>query len=79
VIAAKQNIRIQTWVATVSVVLLIVKLIAYFLTGSIAILTDALESIVNVVAGFFGLFSLYLSAKPRDADHPYGQIHFCSR
>jgi cation diffusion facilitator family transporter len=80
VIAAKQNIRIQTWVATVSVALLVVKLVAYFLTGSIAILTDALESIVNVVAGFFGLYSLYLSAKPRDADHPYGhgKIEFVS-
>lgn len=77
---ANQNIRIQKWVATLSVVLLITKLVAYFLTGSIAILTDALESIVNVVAGFFGLFSLYLSAKPRDADHPYGhgKIEFIS-
>jgi cation diffusion facilitator family transporter len=78
--AAKQNIRIQTWVAVLSVMLLITKMTAYFLTGSVAILTDALESIVNVVAGFFGLFSLYLSAKPRDADHPYGhgKIEFIS-
>ena len=78
--AAKQNIRIQTWVATISVILLVTKLVAYFLTGSVAILTDALESIVNVVAGFFGLFSLYLSAKPRDTDHPYGhgKIEFIS-
>jgi cation diffusion facilitator family transporter len=77
---AKQNIRIQKWVAALSVVLLVSKLIAYFITGSVAILTDALESIVNVVAGFFGLFSLYLSAKPRDADHPYGhgKIEFIS-
>jgi cation diffusion facilitator family transporter len=77
---AKQNIRIQTWVAAVSVALLLIKAVAYFLTGSVAILTDALESIVNVVAGFFGLFSLYISAKPRDADHPYGhgKIEFVS-
>jgi cation diffusion facilitator family transporter len=60
--------------------LLLIKAIAYFLTGSVAILTDALESIVNVVAGFFGLFSLYISAKPRDSDHPYGhgKIEFVS-
>lgn len=78
--AAKQNIRIQTWVAVLSVTLLITKLIAYFLTNSVAILTDALEGIVNVVAGFFGLYSLYLSAKPRDDDHPYGhgKIEFVS-
>lgn len=70
----------QTWVASISVALLLTKMTAYFLTGSVAILTDALESIVNVVAGFFGLFSVYLSAKPRDADHPYGhgKIEFIS-
>ncbi len=78
--ASQQNIRIQTWVAVLSVTLLITKLIAYFLTNSVAILTDALEGIVNVVAGFFGLYSLYLSAKPRDEDHPYGhgKIEFVS-
>lgn len=77
---ANQNIRIQTWVAILSVALLITKLFAYFITGSVAILTDALESIVNVMAGFFGLFSLYIAAKPRDADHPYGhgKIEFIS-
>lgn len=74
------NIRIQRWVAFVSVVLLVVKFSAYFFTHSIAILTDALESIVNVVAGFMGLYSLILSAKPRDEDHPYGhgKVEFLS-
>lgn len=77
---ARQNIRIQTWVAILSVILLVAKLTAYYLTNSVAVLTDALESIVNVVAGFFGLFSLYISAKPRDSDHPYGhgKIEFVS-
>ena len=75
-----QNIRIQQWVAGLSLVLLAGKLIAYYLTNSVAILTDALESIVNVVAGFIGLYSLRLSAKPKDADHPYGhgKIEFIS-
>lgn len=74
------NIRIQRWVAIVSVILLVVKFTAYFLTHSVAILTDAVESIANVVAGFLGLYSLILSAKPRDADHPYGhgKIEFLS-
>ncbi len=45
---------------------------AYWITHSIAILTDALESTVNVIAGFIGLYSLYIAAKPRDEDHPYG-------
>jgi cation diffusion facilitator family transporter len=78
--SSAQNIRIQKWVAILSVALLIIKIIAYYLTQSVAILTDALEGIVNVVAGFFGLYSLHLSAKPRDLDHPYGhgKIEFIS-
>lgn len=62
----------QKWVAGISVLLLGIKFAAYYLTHSVAILTDALESIVNVTAGFIGLYSLYVSAKPRDSDHPYG-------
>lgn len=52
--------------------LLVIKFIAYYTTHSVSILTDALESIVNVAAGFIGLYSLYVAAKPRDKDHPYG-------
>lgn len=50
------------------------------MTHSLAILTDALESIVNIAVGFLGLYSLNLSAKPRDADHPYGhgKVEFIS-
>ena len=68
----QQNLNVQKWVAAVSVALLVVKFIAYYSTHSVSILTDALESIVNVLAGFIGLFSLYVAAKPRDMDHPYG-------
>lgn len=68
----RQNLQVQKWVAAISVVLLAAKMLAYYLTYSLAILTDALESIVNVVAGFIGLYSLYVAAKPRDRDHPYG-------
>ena len=68
----QQNLNIQKWVAAISVVLLVIKFIAYYLTHSVAILTDALESIVNVVAGFIGLYSLYIAAMPRDVNHPYG-------
>ncbi len=68
----QQNLSVQKWVAAVSVLLLTVKIIAYYSTHSVAILTDALESTVNVAAGFIGLYSLYIAAKPRDWDHPYG-------
>ncbi len=53
-------------------VLFLTKIIAYQFTHSLAILSDALESIVNVIAGFIGLYSLYIAAKPRDLEHPYG-------
>lgn len=56
----------------VSVLLLAVKYAAYLITGSTAVLSDALESIVNVVAALFALFSLSFSEKPADKEHPYG-------
>lgn len=68
----QENLKIQKWVVTVAVVLFLLKVAAYILTQSVSILTDALESTVNVVAGFIGLYSLYVAAKPSDTDHPYG-------
>ncbi len=70
--SSQQNFRVQLWITILSIVLFIAKIIAYYLTNSLAILTDALESIVNVLAGFIGLYSLYIAAKPKDKDHPYG-------
>jgi len=70
--SAIQNLRVQKTIVVISIVLFIAKMLAWFLTNSVAILTDALESTVNVVAGLIGLYSLYVSAKPRDMDHPYG-------
>lgn len=64
--------RVQRWIVIIGVVLLVIKFAAYFITSSVAIFTDALESIVNVVAGLVALYSLYIAAKPRDVEHPYG-------
>lgn len=63
-----------------SVVLLVVKFAAYFLTYSTAILTDAVESIVNVIASGFAFYSIYLAGLPRDQNHPYGhgKVEFLS-
>lgn len=69
---AKQNFGVQKIITIISVVLLEVKVLAYWFTHSVSVLTDASESIVNVIAGFIGLYSLYLVQKPRDNDHPYG-------
>ena len=68
----KENLLIQKIVVAVAVILFIVKITAYFITHSVSILTDALESIANVGAGFIGLFSLYIAAQPKDQNHPYG-------
>lgn len=59
-------------VLLIGIVLMAVKFVAYWLTHSNAILTDAVESIVNVLAGSFALFSIYYASKPKDEDHPYG-------
>ncbi|RYG37042.1 MAG: cation transporter, partial [Chitinophagaceae bacterium] len=57
---------------SISILLMLAKFVAFFLTGSNAILTDAAESIVNVIAGCFAFYSIYLSTQPRDENHPYG-------
>jgi cation diffusion facilitator family transporter len=65
-------IRVQRYIAFLSVFLFVGKIAAWYLTHSVTILTDALESIVNVTAGFIGLYSITLAARPRDTNHPYG-------
>lgn len=70
--STRTNFAFQRRVAIVGIVLFVGKLIAWHLTNSDAVFSDAMESIVNIVAGFLGLYSLYLAAKPKDTDHPYG-------
>lgn len=70
--SSKQNYQFQKIITVVGILLFIVKVAAWYITHSVAILTDALESTVNVTAGFLGLYSLYLSARPKDRNHPYG-------
>jgi len=65
-------LKIQLTIVIIGILLMGIKFFAWWITDSNALLTDALESIVNVVAGAFTLYSLYLSLKPVDADHPYG-------
>jgi cation diffusion facilitator family transporter len=72
VATANQNLRLQKIITVIGILLFIVKVLAWWFTGSVAILTDALESTVNVIAGLIGVYSLYVSAKPQDKDHPYG-------
>ena len=65
---------------SVGVSLTAVKFAAYFLTGSAAVFSDAVEGIVNVVAASFALYSIVLAHRPADASHPYGhgKVEFLS-
>lgn len=74
------NFRLQLVILSIGGVLMAAKFAAYFITHSNTILTDALESIVNIAAGGLGVYSLYLAAKPRDKEHPYGhgKVEFLS-
>jgi cation diffusion facilitator family transporter len=78
--ASQYNLRLQKIIAVIAIVLFAVKMVAWYLTHSVSILTDAMESIVNVVAALIGVYSLHVSAKPKDEDHPYGhgKVEFIS-
>jgi cation diffusion facilitator family transporter len=55
-----------------AIVTVTLKLFAYSLTGSVGLLSDALESLVNVLAGGMAVAMLWLAERPPDEDHPYG-------
>ncbi len=54
------------------VIIFVIKLLAYFLSNSVALLSDALESIVNIAASALMLFSVCVSERAPDSDHKYG-------
>jgi len=77
-----EGIRLRAGLVSlvVSVLLLAAKYQAYRMTGSTAILSDALESIVNVVAAAFAIGGIVFAGRPADRNHPYGhgKIEFFS-
>jgi cation diffusion facilitator family transporter len=56
----------------IGILVLTLKYIAYVLTGSVALLSDAIESIVNVATAIVALLAIRWSSMPADAGHPYG-------
>ena len=76
----RANFKVMSVAFFVGVGLMCLKFYGFWITGSSAILSDALESIINVVASGFGLGSIWISAKPADESHPYGhgKIEFFS-
>lgn len=71
-----KNLEGRLWIPVISIivgsVLLCIKFYAHYLTGSQAIFSDAVESIINVLAGLSTLTVIIIAAKPADEDHPYG-------
>ncbi len=57
----------------VSIVVLGMKADAYWVTGSVALYSDALETVINVVAAVGALVARWFAERPADANHPYGQ------
>lgn len=64
--------RLARWSIVTGVTVLLLKGVAWRLTGSVALLSDALESIVNVVASLAMFFALRIARLPADRNHPYG-------
>ena len=61
------------WLSIAAATLIIfLKAYAYWITGSVGLLSDALESIVNLVSACAMLVALTIAARPADEDHPYG-------
>src|SRR5690606_32017800 len=56
----------------VGVAILALKFLAWWLTGSVALLSDAMESIVNVVASLVAWYAIRVSYRPADENHPFG-------
>ncbi|MHA6325014.1 cation diffusion facilitator family transporter [Roseivivax sp. CAU 1753] len=64
--------RIAAFSVLVGVLVLAIKTFAWAITGSVALLSDALESIVNVATALAALLAVRIADRPPDAEHPYG-------
>lgn len=66
--------RLSFWTIIVGIAVLGLKLLAWWLTDSVALLSDAMESIVNVAASLMVFYAIRVAARPADENHPFG--HF---
>ncbi|MGY5807962.1 cation diffusion facilitator family transporter [Rhizobium sp. LEGMi198b] len=64
--------RLALWGIPLSLGVMALKMVAWWVTGSVALLSDGLESFVNVVAAFIAFFVIRYAQKPADHDHPFG-------
>jgi cation diffusion facilitator family transporter len=68
----RARVRIALVSITAGIAVLGLKYLSYLLSGSVALKSDAIESVVNVVAAVFALGAVIFAGKPADKDHPYG-------
>ena len=69
---SKQNLKIQYILTALTVIVFALKMIVFLMTHALSVLSDTLESVVNIIATIVGSYSMYIAAKPKDKDHPYG-------
>lgn len=70
--SATKLFRLALGSILVSLIVLGLKVLAYLLTGSVALYSDALESVINVVTAIAAAAALWFSHQPADQNHPYG-------
>jgi cation diffusion facilitator family transporter len=64
--------RLAFWSIPLALGVMAMKFVAWWVTGSVALFSDALESTVNVIAALIAYFAIAYAQKPADADHPFG-------
>jgi cation diffusion facilitator family transporter len=70
-----RNVQPQAWLRVsiaVAVLTIGLKTLAWWLTGSVGLLSDAMESLVNLASAAFALLMVRVAQQPADAEHPYG-------
>ena len=73
--AANRTLENHAWLSVgAAVATIVIKTLAWYVTGSVGLLSDALESLINLVAALLALSMLRLSAAPPDHLHPYGRF-----
>jgi cation diffusion facilitator family transporter len=73
VVSTLPSPKVLLWVSVaVALVTIVLKTVAWHITGSVGLLSDALESFVNLASAVFGVAMVTVAARPPDEDHPYG-------
>jgi divalent metal cation (Fe/Co/Zn/Cd) transporter len=67
-----QTVKLAAGSLVVGILVLGLKYLSYLITGSVALYSDALESIVNVVTAAVALLAVRIASKPADTNHPFG-------